>query len=420
MRNKGLLFKKLRDNIVFFVLSKGVAFLAPIFFLKFVALREYGVVEFSYAFGSVAAVAAMLGLNGAYPYFILRRGESEKKQAFLLYGLPVMGCALVACLLRWCGVIDQRVSLITLFTLIFALQRLYSSILKSEDKGYLGVLFDGGYYFLLTGVILLTWAFGVARPVLLLEGAMQCYLFALSAFFVWQFLRVRTKSIQAILHDDCREILRFSLHMVVSGFIVYWLTSSARIYIGYFLGYEDVGIYSFYFRLAGIAVVIHQFLYIAFFQKLYMADNRRLDLYYTIVMGLVLCGNLMCYFASPLLLPLFDVQQIGGQNKLFILLVIQMVIWCGISLGEGLIGRENLVRRMNFFLGILVLCFPVILMLIGERLTLDMFAYLNLCTMSMAFYTQMYILAHQGIVLRKCIVLNTILLFASTAIYFIL
>ena len=53
MRNKWILLKKVEQNLAFFALSKGVAFLAPIFFLKFVTLEEYGVVEFSYAFGSV-------------------------------------------------------------------------------------------------------------------------------------------------------------------------------------------------------------------------------------------------------------------------------------------------------------------------------------------------------------------------------
>ena len=89
----------------------------------------------------------MLGLGGAYPYFVLRRGERDKKQVFMLYGVPVLGIAVIACLLRWYGAIGQRFSLILLFTLIFALQRLYSSILKSEYKGWLCVLFYGGHYF---------------------------------------------------------------------------------------------------------------------------------------------------------------------------------------------------------------------------------------------------------------------------------
>ena len=64
--------------------------MAPIFFLNFVSLEEYGVVEFSYALGSVLAVVAMLGLGGAYPYFVLRRGKGIKA-GFMLYGVPVLG-----------------------------------------------------------------------------------------------------------------------------------------------------------------------------------------------------------------------------------------------------------------------------------------------------------------------------------------
>lgn len=259
----------------------------------------------------------------------------------MLYGVPVLGIAVIACLLRWYGAIGQRFSLILLFTLIFALQRLYSSILKSEDKGWLGVLFDGGYYFILTGVILVIWSFGITHHVMLLEAAMQVYLFVLGGFYVRQFYKLHTKSIPALLHDDCGEILRYSLHMVVSGIIIYWLTSSARIYIAYFMGYEQVGIYSFYFRLAGIAIIIHQFLYIAFFQKLYMGNSRRLDLYYTAIMGLVLCGCLACYLFVPLLSRYFLKGLSIDNARLFFLIALQMPLWVGISLCEGLVGRRE-------------------------------------------------------------------------------
>lgn len=83
VHNKSLLFKKVRDNILFFVLSKGVAFLAPIFFLNFVSLEEYGVVEFSYALGSVLAVVAMLGLGGGLSLFRASSGGKGIKSRFL-------------------------------------------------------------------------------------------------------------------------------------------------------------------------------------------------------------------------------------------------------------------------------------------------------------------------------------------------
>ena len=44
MKNKGIYLLK---NALFFCISKGIAFLAPLLFVKFVTLEEYGEVEFA-------------------------------------------------------------------------------------------------------------------------------------------------------------------------------------------------------------------------------------------------------------------------------------------------------------------------------------------------------------------------------------
>ena len=419
MQNKMGMLKKIEQNLLFFALAKGVAFLAPIFFLKFVSLEEYGVVEFSYAFGSVTAVIASLGLTGAYPYFVLKRQEYEKRQAFLFYGIPVLILSVVFCLMRWSGFLNEQVSLIILFTLIFALQRVYSSILKSEGEGYLGVLFDGGYYFVLTAVILIVWAFHLTQAVALLEVMMQIYLLGLGGFYLWKFLHMHTKSIQSIIRDDCGEILRFSFHMIVSGIVIYWLTSCARIYIKYFMGYEQVGIYSLYYRFAGIAVIIYLFIYIAFFQKIYMAESRKMDRYYLAVMVLVFCGCLACFFFAPILSRFF----FGGANventRLFLLLIFQMPLWVGISLCEGVVSRENMVRQMNFRIGTLVLIFPLVLYIIREYLSLELFALFNGVFFAIAFGLQIWLLSRKGIVLQKCFWFALALMIGSIIIYFV-
>lgn len=416
-QNKLGLLKKIEKNLVFFALSKGVAFLAPIFFLKFVSLEDYGIVEFSYAFGSVTAVIASLGLAGAYPYFILKQGEQDKKQAFLFYGIPVLILSVVACLLRWCGLLSEQVSMILLFTLIFALQRVYSSILKSEGKGYLGVLVDGGYYFILTAVILIVGTLHLTNAVLWLEGMMQAYLLCLGVFYLWQFKRIRTKSVSAIVREDCGEILRFSSHMIISGIVIYWLTSSARIYIKYFLGYEQVGIYSLYYRFAGIAVIIYLFLYIAFFQKLYMAESRKMDIYYLAIMALVFCGCVICFLFAPLLSRFFFDGANVENSKLFLLLIFQMPLWIGISLCEGVVSRENMVRQMNIRIGALVLIFPIVLFLIRNYLSLELFALVNGISFTLAFGVQIWLLRKKGIMLRKCAWFALALVIGSFIIY---
>ena len=146
--------KYLSKNIFFFGLSKGIAFIAPIVFVKFVSLGEYGEIEFAYSTGSVCAVFLSLGLGGAYPYFILKRQELQKEYYFFLYGYFLLVISFSFLILFYCGVISSTIYVVYLFSAIFSLQRIYSSILKSNNEGYLGVIYDGGYYFLLSLVIL--------------------------------------------------------------------------------------------------------------------------------------------------------------------------------------------------------------------------------------------------------------------------
>ena len=95
MKNKGIYLLK---NALFFCISKGIAFLAPLLFVKFVTLEEYGEVEFAYSTGSVCAVFLMLGFGGAYPYFILKKQERHKEQYFFSLRLSDIFPELFVCL----------------------------------------------------------------------------------------------------------------------------------------------------------------------------------------------------------------------------------------------------------------------------------------------------------------------------------
>ena len=59
------------------------------------------------------------------------------------------------------------------------------------------------------------------------------------------------------------------------------------------------------------------------------------------------------------------------------LLVLQMPVWVGIALNEGVISRENAVKQMNIYLGIQVMLFPVVLFFLKEWMTLELFTFLN-------------------------------------------
>ena len=406
--------KYLSKNIFFFGLSKGIAFIAPIVFVKFVSLGEYGEIEFAYSTGSVCAVFLSLGLGGAYPYFILKRQELQKEYYFFLYGYFLLVISFSFLILFYCGVISSTIYLVYLFSAIFSLQRIYSSILKSNNEGYLGVIYDGGYYFLLSLVILFCYI--MHFPYLLaLRIGMEIYLGGLIFLFCSKYSK---NKVCFYRKEECFDILKYSSSLILSGIIIFWLTSSSRIYIKYLMGYEQVGIYSLYFRYVGIAVIIYQFCYIAFFKKLYLSSSKNLDIYYSFLMIVVLLACLLIYCIYPFFSNyLLDGRQIFSSSKLYILLSVMMPIWIGIALNEGIISRENVIYKMNIVLGGQVVTFPLLLLLFKQQMTLELFTFLNVLMFCVAYLSQLQILKSRNILFTRCRI-YTYINFVVTIIYY--
>jgi len=411
----------IRNFFLFFIIAKGITFLAPVFFIKFITVEQYGVIEYSFAIGSVAAVALMLGLGGAYPYFILKKEEKNKEEAFFLYGLIIFILFVIAVSIYYSHVISKSFYLIFLFSSIFSLQRLYSSILKCNDKGNIGSLYDSGYFFVLLLVILACIITKVLDPLILLQHLMEVYLLGLIAIFILEYVKKKKQSLTYTFKHDYPEILHYSIHLVISGIIIYGLTSCSRIFIKIFMNYEQVGIYSFYFRMVAISVAIYQFCYIAYFKKLYLSNANKLDKYYAFIMFVILCCCLLCSLCRPLLNKyLLNGHEIAYvRAKLFLLLCVQMPIWVGISFNEGIISRENLVSRMNLVLGIIVLAFPVLLYCFKSQMNLELFTFLNIVIFCAAYFSQLQILKSKGINLRVCALYNYFSLSLSFFIFFI-
>lgn len=94
-----------------------------------------------------------------------------------------------------------------------------------------------------------------------------------------------------------------------------------------------------------------------------------------------------------------------------------MPLWVGISLCEGLVGRENQIRQMNLRVIVPVMLLPVALYLLQGRLTIELFTLLNAVTFTIALAIQHCLLSRRGIKLRKCSILSLALFAASIVIY---
>ena len=401
-----------------FVLSKGVAFLAPIILFGFVSLYDYGKIEYSYGLGRLFAGIAGCGMGG-YPYFILKKGEKNKRAYFYGYGLVGLGASVLFLLINLTWRLPDEFLFSYLFIFLFAIQGLYSNILKTEDKGYKGVIIDSGYYFILTGVILCKIVFREIHILPVLMWLMWAYLCILSLLFLQRFMHLIHQTGQILSFAELKEIVFYGLPLVLSGFIIFWLTSSARVYIGQLIGYEQVGIYSFYFRIVGISMILQQFLYITFFKKLYMGTSQFLDKYYIVMMTAIF---ICCVFACAVSVPIvryFITDKDFSDYKLMLLLCVQMPMWVGISFCEGLTGRENIVNKMNLRLGIIVGTFALLLFAIDDYLDLHLFTLCMIFQFGIAFYMQLSLLSKSGVVLTKCKLFSFISILIGVIIYLI-
>lgn len=410
---------RLFKNSIFFGLSKGVAFIAPILLIRFVCLKDYGIVEYSYSMGSVLAIIASFGFAGSYPYFILKIKDCNKRQVFLFYSIPITVISITFFSLYHMKVINETAHFIIVFTLIFSIQRILSSKFKTEDKGYIGVIIDGGYYFVLITIISITWLFSFDSNNTLktLLISMEIYLLCLCLLMLYNFFRIRTLTFSRIINVELLEILKFSYKLIISSFIVFWLTSSARIYVKWLFGYEEVGIYSFYFRIAGISHVLYQFLYIAFFKKLYVVDSKKMDKYYSAIIILVTISCFVCGLILPYVSEYLHIGAKIQDFQLYAMLSLQMPVWVGFALGEGIIARENIVSDFNKTMSILVITFPLILYLTEKSITLFDYCFFSMMLFGVSYYFQLWLLSKNGVRLKRCFAVNSALCIISIVLF---
>lgn len=411
--------EKIFKTGIFFIFSKGVAFLAPVMLVGYVSLLEYGKVEYSYGIGRLFQSTASLGLIG-YAFFILKKNQRDKEIYFYAYGFFVLFMSFIYLIGRFLGNFKDEILFSYLFTFMFAIQGLYSLILKTEDKGYKGVMIDSGYYFILALVIIIKATFKEIPILSLLSWMMWGYMTGLAIYFIYCYRTITSERRLYFKCSELKEVVLYGIPLIVSGFFIYWLTCSARVYIGFFIGYEEVGIYSFYFRIVGISMVLQQFLYITFFKRLYLGSSSFLDKYYTMIMTVIffLC-IIVCLISIPIT-KYFLIDKDFSDFKLMLMLCIQMPMWVGISFCEGLIGRENVVMKMNLMIGIVTSVFALFLFVIRSNLNLHIFTLGMIFQFSLAFYAQLLLLKRVGVNLPMCRSFSLLFCFLGLMAYIIL
>ena len=381
-----------------FILSKGIVFFAPLFLAEILSKEDFGVLEYALAgLGMILNTLLGLGVSGAYPYFKLREKNSDLNNAFSLHYIWFL-LFFVVTQIAYYGLGFSIQYYIALNVAYVVSNQVYiSTQLKTNERITPAVLLDSGVYISLL-------IFGVLAYFNILPSSIATFSYIVLAYaFLYVFyaiIQFKTIDKTDILANYI-TVLKYSIHVVLGGLLIYFITVSGRLLIEYFLkDFELVAIYAFYFRLSAVIVMIYQIINIAFFKKMYEFEPKILDKYFAVCFVILYGIAIISFFIATFILPYFSsfyTSTITEYKSVYYLLSAQMVFWIATALLSNIIDREKLASKNNPLFLILVLVFLAILFVLRPQLDLKLFIGIHLSVIALASLIQILTLRKKNI-----------------------
>jgi len=392
-----------------FVFSKATVFLGPLMLSAALGVREYGMFEYALAWATPLAVFLEFGCVGALPYFVLKRKWPVYMQVFYLHVMLTAVLVVVGNVVCASLHLGYATYLSVLATCAIAMQVIYAVAFKVWGKPARASISESGLYVVLASVtgVYATFHWKLNLNVLLI--AFNCYA---AALVVPSFLA---------FHWSCRwphtlrrygKAIRFGFPLIFTTMFMGFLTSSGRLLVGKFLTMQDVGVYSFFFRISAGVVVLHQLLLTILFSKLYQSEGKHLDKYFSTMSSAIFVLTMALFLSTPHFLGYFfplmrDLKP--GYLPVYYALATQMVFWVCTANAEFIIYRQNLAARFWMMLvGMIALLLTgTVLLKVTGTLTLLRLCQLHMVCIYANCLAQMYLLRCHGVRLSRMAVVTT-------------
>ena len=362
--------------MIIFSFAKGIVFLVPLFLADLLTKNDFGILEYALAgVGMLLNAVINFGVPGAYPYFILKKKNTEIKEGFFLHPLWLSFYFILNQIIYFTtDFYDIAIYMAINISFIVANQLFYSIQLKSDEKIHKAVFLDAGLYILLGLFVLSFFLDLLSLTIKNISLGIFIYGLLYIVIALVNFIKVKKDEI----FSKYKKIVRFSFHLLISSVFLFLLTVSGRVLAKHFFGYEEAGFYGFYYRLAAIVVMIYQVASIRYFKELYTIDLKKLDNYFSLFFIFIFTFSLTVYLISPYIVPYFSqyyLDTIKENNILFFIIFSQMTMWIGTALNSSIIDREGLAKKSNmYFLGLFILSIPTIFIL-KPLITLELMSF---------------------------------------------
>ncbi|WP_225035908.1 oligosaccharide flippase family protein [Winogradskyella sp. SM1960] len=402
-----------------FTVAKALVYFTPLLLADVLSTSDYGILEYALAgLGVIVNTLINLGVPGAYPYFIIREKKDNLKTGFSLHPIVLLLPFIINQLAFLFLSLDVNFYLAFNISYIIANQIFYSTQLKSHEKSSYAVILDSGIYIILF-LFFIGYETGLFEPsITAINRIVLVYALFYAVIGVLRYVKSEKQNITS----HYKTILKFSVHLLISTFLIFLITTSGRILVEFFFGFDEVGIYAFYFRLAAIVVMIHQIINIAFFKKIYTFSPLILDQYFYKFFFIIAALSIVIYFVSPFVVSEFSNffnDTFETYKSIYFLLSAQMIMWIASALNSNIIDRENSAKINNIFFLILISCISLILFLFKDVFSFPQLIYVHFTTIYLASMIQYYTLSKKKIYFKKSAISLTIIFILQSCYYFL-
>ncbi|WP_417859711.1 lipopolysaccharide biosynthesis protein [Winogradskyella sediminis] len=404
---------------VVFTVAKALVYFTPLLLADVLTTSDYGILEYALAgLGVIVNTLINIGVPGAYPYFIIREKKDNLKTGFSLHPLVLLLPFVINQFAFLYLSLDVNFYLAFNISYIIANQIFYSTQLKSHEKASYAVVLDSGIYIILF-LFFIGFKTGALVPSI---TVINRFVLAYALFYVFMGIIRFIKSEKQNIIDHYKTILRFSVHLLISTFLIFLITTSGRILVEFFFGFDEVGIYAFYFRLAAIVVMIHQIINIAYFKKIYTFSPLILDQYFYKFFLIISVLSITIYFISPFIVGEFSNffnDTFETYKGVYFLLSAQMIMWIASALNSNIIDRENSAKINNVFFLILICVVGVLLYIFKGEFLFTQLIYIHFMSIYIACMIQYYTLSKKCIYFKKSAITLTIIFLLESGYYFL-
>lgn len=390
---------------VVFSLAKATVYLAPLIVAEILTKEDFGILEYALAgLGMVINALIDLGVPSAYPYFKLKNSKVEVDNVFKFHYVWLLAFFIISqvCYYTFNFSLSYFIALNVAF--VVSNQVYISTQLKTKEKISTAVLFDSGVYIVVLLFAILSYLKIITPSISIISVLIQCYALLYVFNAIYQLFNIDFKQ----LFKNYFIVLKYSIHVLVGGLLIYFITVSGRILIEFFLkDYELVGIYAYYFRLSAVVVMIHQVINIMYFKKMYQLNPKILDHYFSICFVGLYIISIAAFLVTPLILPYFSgfyETTISDYKNVYFLLCTQMVFWIATALFSNIIDRERLANKNNRLFLILLILFIGTLWVLKSNLSIEIFTLIHMIVIFLASLIQIYSLRKKQIFFKKSFV----------------